>query len=75
MTGTWVELEHDWHESNTVQCDVCGRMLPRRAWVFDGGAGPLDSCGPECEELYESYVRPAYGVRARRARPGARTGS
>jgi hypothetical protein len=71
----WVELEHRWYETNTVQCDVCGRMLPRRAWTFDGGAGELASCGPECEELYASYVRPTYGVRTRSARPGSAAGS
>jgi hypothetical protein len=73
--GRWRELEHLWYETDTVQCEVCGRLLPRRAWVFDGGAGDLDSCGPDCQELYESYVRPTYGVRARSARPGSGPGS
>jgi hypothetical protein len=71
----WVELESRWYDTDTVQCDVCGRMLPRRAWTFDGGAGALGSCGPECEELYHSYVLPTYGIRARRARPGSGAGS
>jgi hypothetical protein len=62
MSGTWQELEHAWHETNIVNCVVCGKLIPRRAWRFDGGDGELVSCGPECEVLYESYLRPTYGV-------------
>ena len=35
---------------------VCGRLIPRRSWVFDGGAGELSACSPDCEDLYESYL-------------------
>jgi len=30
--------------------------------VFDGGAGEVSACSPHCEELYESYWKPKYGV-------------
>jgi hypothetical protein len=43
-------------------CRVCGRLVPRRAWVFDGGAGDLRACSPACEALYVSYWKPKYGV-------------
>ena len=43
-------------------CGVCGTLIPRRAWVFDGGEGEIEVCSPQCEELYESYWRPTYGV-------------
>ena len=46
MSGRWVELEHSWHETNVVHC----------------GAGELEACSPECEQLYESYWKPTYGV-------------
>jgi hypothetical protein len=64
VTGTWRELEHAWHDTNVVHCVVCGKLIPRRGWWFDGGDGDLFSCGPECESLYETYLRPTYGVLA-----------
>jgi hypothetical protein len=61
-TGRWLELEQAWHDTDTVQCMVCGRLIPRHAWLFEGGAGELRACGPECQSLYESYWRPTYGT-------------
>lgn len=55
--GRWVELEREWHDTRVTTCEVCGRLIPRRAWVFAGGGGrDIRSCEPECQELYESYV-------------------
>ena len=28
-----------WHDTNVVGCPVCGRLILRRAWVFDGRHG------------------------------------
>ena len=39
-----------------------GRLITRRSWVFDGGADEIAVCAPDCEELYESYWKPAYGA-------------
>jgi hypothetical protein len=64
VSGYWQELEHAWHDTNVVHCAVCGKLIPRRAWRFEGGAGEVRACGPECEELYETYWRPTYGVLA-----------
>lgn len=61
-TGRWVEREVSWHDTDVVQCAICGRLIPRRAWVFDGGGGEIAACAPDCEELYQSYWQPAYGV-------------
>ena len=69
MTGYWQELDRPWHDTNVVHCAVCGKLIPRRAWRFEGGAGELAACSPDCEELYESYVRPTYGVVAPAGRP------
>jgi hypothetical protein len=60
--GRWVELEYVWHETNVVNCPVCGKLVVRRTWAFDGGAGELRVCDRECQELYEGYWRPTYGV-------------
>ena len=57
MSGRWVEFELAWHDTAVTHCDVCGRLIPRRAWVFDGGAGELRACEPACEELYFSLSR------------------
>ncbi len=63
MTGErWLELEHAWYDTQTVQCMVCGKLIPRRAWLFDGGAGEIRSCGPDCQSLYETYWQPTYGT-------------
>jgi hypothetical protein len=61
MGGRWVERTIPWHETNVAHCPVCGRLITRRSWVFDGGADEIAVCAPDCEELYESYWKPAYG--------------
>lgn len=65
--GKWREPKRSWNDTNVAYCAVCGRLIPRRSWVFEGGAGELAACSPACEDLYESYVKPTYGVRARDA--------
>ena len=62
MKGRWVEFERSWHDTTLVNCAVCGRLIPRRAWVFDGGKGEIEACSEPCEELYFSYLEPAYGA-------------
>ena len=62
MSGRWQELGLAWHETNTVHCSVCGKLIPRRAWIFADAAGEIATCGPECEQLYETYWRPTYGI-------------
>ena len=46
-----------WHDTSVTYCQVCGRLIPRRAWVFDGGDGELRACDPECEDLYEDLSK------------------
>jgi hypothetical protein len=66
MSGRWISIEHAWHETNIVNCPVCGRLILRRAWEFDGGDGLIRLCSPSCQELYETYWRPEHGVMAGR---------
>ena len=61
MSGRWVEFERSGRTRRVVNCAVCGRLIPRRAWVFDGGHGEIQACSESCEELYFSYVEPTYG--------------
>lgn len=60
--GQWVEPKRNWNDTEVGYCAVCGRLIPRRSWVFEGGAGKLHACSPECEDLYESYLKPTYGI-------------
>jgi hypothetical protein len=62
LTGRWVERDLAWNYTDVLNCPVCGRLITRRAWSFDGGAGVLRVHGPDCEELYESYWKPTHGV-------------
>jgi hypothetical protein len=62
MSGRWVELEHSWHDTNVVHCRICGTLIPHQAWLFEGGAGEISACSMECEQLYESYWKPTYGL-------------
>ena len=65
--GRWVDLAKSWNDTSVIYCRVCGRLIPRRAWVFDGGAGDLQACEPACEDLYEGYLKPTYGVMGKNA--------
>jgi len=60
--GRWVDPVRSWHDTTVSYCQVCGRLIPRRSWVFDGGRGDVTACSPECEGLYEEYLKPEYGV-------------
>lgn len=62
LKGRWIERELPWHTTDVLNCPICGRLITRRMWAFEGGAGELRVHDPECEELYESYWKPTYGV-------------
>ena len=60
--GRWVDPARSWNDTTVSYCQVCGRLIPRRSWVFDGGKGDVTACGPDCEDLYIDYLKPAYGA-------------
>jgi hypothetical protein len=62
MSGQWVVRVLEWHNTDVLNCRICGRLITRRWWAFEGGAGELRACSPECEELYETYLKPTHGV-------------
>lgn len=63
--GVWVEIARAWHDASLTQCDLCGRLVPKRAWAIDVEDGPrLLFCDAGCESLYWSYWYPRYGPEA-----------
>jgi hypothetical protein len=61
--GRWVDPAKPWHDTNVAYCGVCGRLIPRRSWVFEGGNGEIAACSPDCEDLFMDYVKPTYGAK------------
>ncbi len=58
ITGAWQLIEQSWHNVQVINCQVCGRLIPRRIWRFaDKEFGSLDSCGATCERLWFEYLR------------------
>ena len=60
-SGCWVDHERPWHDTRTVSCPICGKLIPRRSWTFFDGDALIGVCAPECEDLYFSYWRPRNG--------------
>ena len=60
--GSWKDPNKSWNDTSVTYCQVCGRLIPRRSWVFEGGKGLVRACGPDCEDLYEEYLKPTYGA-------------
>jgi hypothetical protein len=58
--GAWRDEPRHWSDTSTRHCSVCGRLIPRRSWVFDDDGAAIEACGPECEDLYFDYVKPTY---------------
>jgi hypothetical protein len=65
--GRWFDPAKSWHDTNFDYCDVCGRLIPRRRWIFDNGKDEVIACGPDCEDLYTEYVKPTYGAKGKHA--------
>ena len=67
MTGHWEPREFAWHDTDVLNCPVCGRLITRRTWVFaDTETGAeIRGCGSDCEELYVTYLKPTHGPFAR----------
>lgn len=61
LTGAWLEQAIEWYTEPKDSCEVCGRLIPARRWVFASGASVVTACTPECETLYFDYVVPLRG--------------
>lgn len=61
--GHWVDPAKNWYDTTVLYCSVCGRVIPRRRWVFTNGSDVVVACGPDCEDLYYDYILPTYGAK------------
>jgi hypothetical protein len=54
----WRELNKTWHDTTVDYCDVCGNLLIRRYWGFEGVDGEgLRACREDDERLYHTLRR------------------
>jgi hypothetical protein len=56
--GEWREIRVPVWETNVVPCDCCGQVVARRLWIVELAGHERRFCGPDCEELYRTYVLP-----------------
>lgn len=59
--GHWVDPARSWNDTSVSYCQVCGRLIPRRSWVFADEGREIAACSPDCEALYADYLKPTYG--------------
>ena len=59
---SWIELERRWHDTGVTNCDLCGRLIPRRVWVVDVAGRQVRFCSQGCEQIYREYWLPKYGT-------------
>lgn len=52
---------NDYMDTSSIRCTLCGKSIPRKAWVVERGAQELLFCAPDCERLYDDYWLPRYG--------------
>jgi ribosome-binding protein aMBF1 (putative translation factor) len=45
----------------SLDCKVCGKTIPTRAWIVVLHGEELVFCDPDCERLYHDYWLPKYG--------------
>jgi ribosomal protein L24E len=50
----------DYLDPRPIVCDLCGKSIPRRAWVSVHDGLELIFCDPDCERLYHEYWLPRY---------------
>jgi endogenous inhibitor of DNA gyrase (YacG/DUF329 family) len=61
MSGHWETIHHEWFDTNVINCDLCGKMIPRRIWKAAVHGREHDFCSKECERMYIEYWLPRYG--------------
>jgi hypothetical protein len=65
---SWHALEKPWNDVSVEYCEVCGNLLVKRYWQFEGPGGePVRACSEECETLAGRLrrARDAEGARGR----------
>jgi hypothetical protein len=51
VTGGYRAIDAPWHETRIVNCELCGQMLPRRAFHDERDAAHR-FCSPSCADLW-----------------------
>jgi hypothetical protein len=62
--GEWREHASVGPRAGEVHCDLCGRLLPRRAWLAEVNGENHRFCDPECAALYREYRLPGHAPEA-----------
>ena len=63
LTGHWQTRSPRLYETETLTCDVCGKVIPADYWAVDEGGQTYRFCDPKCERLDRDYWRLRYGDR------------
>lgn len=64
LTGRWLSRSPRLYETETLTCDVCGKVIPRNYWAVDEDGRAYRCCDPACERLFREYWRVRYGCGA-----------
>jgi hypothetical protein len=64
---SWVEIQRRWYDTEVLNCELCGRLIPRRVWLAIDDGTRREFCSEECEDLYRNYWLPKYGSRTQAA--------
>ena len=62
--GCWKDLDLPWHETNIMNCSLCGKMIPHRVWIVEVDDQEKEFCSPDCEQLYFEYWLPTHGKKS-----------
>lgn len=53
--GYWQKRIPSYADTTVLNCDFCGRMIPRDVWIVEKEKKILRFCGPECEKKMNEY--------------------
>ena len=61
--SNWQQRGHagEYMDPSSLDCKVCGKSIPNRAWVVEIQGEELVFCAPDCERLYHDYWIKKYG--------------
>ena len=54
--GHWEPIVTQVWETIVTLCDCCGQVVAKQLWVTEVAGEERRFCGPQCEELYRTYV-------------------
>jgi hypothetical protein len=60
----WEPIEREWFDTRIDNCDVCGRVLGRRALLVQAESHSRRVCDETCARLFAEYWLPRYGSTA-----------